>query len=308
MINILKNNERGMTLVEIIIAMALITLILAGAFVMFAFGNTTFRGGSNQRDIQADVRFALETLTNDVRYATKLEILTGGGIDVSLLETKNIDGLYGAVNPYETYIYYNDAKEMLVKLHRETMDTVSFQTDSTDPLSFSLEGTPASVLAYRVDGINDTGGKHFDVDAKVLMLNILDKNVSKASGESGGTVIRYMTPEDSIAAMQFPNTQLIGVNNDQKVEITFNKPVELLSYEVTPASKSQPLQNNNVVPSTFSSTQQLTLDFLKQGSKPTEFVDGDVIELALSFGVDMEYEAYYTLVYLGGSTKKWVIE
>ncbi|MCD4712445.1 MAG: prepilin-type N-terminal cleavage/methylation domain-containing protein [Clostridiales bacterium] len=306
----IKNtSHRGVTLIELIIVITLIAIVIAGAFSIFTFGNKTFKGASNQFDLQTDVRFALDALTSDVRYATTLQVLDSSDFDIANLNVKDANGIYVNIGPYDTYIYYDDTLKSVVKISRETYNSFSVKPDAD--LKFSLVGSPASRINFELTASNTADGKEFEVSSEILMLNIIRAdNSSGASGVSNGVGIKYVSPESYISELQFPVTQLIGTNDDQEVEITFDKDVKLVNFSVSPGKTNNSLTASHVLitPGVGSATMSFLIEFKHLGGNPTSFVDNDRITLILTFGSSDEYQAVYDLLYVGGGTKAWIIE
>ena len=301
-------SRKGFTLIELIVVLGLLSLVLLVAFSILIFSNRTFRGANNQHNLQTDVRFALEAMTNDMRYATTLEIISSVDLDIDALFVQDAEGKYASISPYETYIFYNPAQESITKLRRDSSDMYELDTDAENPLEFTAIGSPQNRLEYALSGLNTDDSKEFDVVSQILMLNILDEDGdSKVTGTSG-VAVKYMTPEDAVAELQYPTTQLIGDNDDMTVDITFNKTVRFSSFAVYPgASKDQLAAENVVVAPVTIGTEELTVSFVLVGTKPKSFVNNDEIALCVDYGTAFEYQAFYTLTY-SGSAKKWTIE
>lgn len=64
-----KYNKKGFTLVELLIAIALITVVIIVSMNMFFFGTNAHRLTFKEYEIQSDVRIATEQVTNIVRYS-----------------------------------------------------------------------------------------------------------------------------------------------------------------------------------------------------------------------------------------------
>lgn len=301
-------SEKGFTLIELIIVLGLLSLVLVVAFSILIFSNRTFRGANNQHILQTDVRFALEALTNDMRYATTLEILGSEDLDIDALFVQDAEGKYASISPYETYIFYDPAQESITKLRRDSSDIYELDTDAENPLAFLTIGSPQNRLEYTLSGLNTDDSKEFDVASQILMLNILDADGTPKISGTSGVAVKYMTPEDAIAEMQYPVTQLIGDNDDMTVDITFNKTVRFSSFSVYPgASKDQLTAGNVAISPINTGVEELTISFVLVGSKPKSFVNKDEISLCVDYGSALEYQAFYTLTY-SGSSKKWTIE
>lgn len=64
-----RADERGFTLAELLVAIAILGLILLGIQTLLMTGNQSYLTGSNQAEAQAAVRSALERMTLDIREA-----------------------------------------------------------------------------------------------------------------------------------------------------------------------------------------------------------------------------------------------
>lgn len=62
-------NQRGFTLAELLVAIAIVGLIMAGLLTLLMQGNQSYLTGSNQVEAQAATRSALEQMTTDIREA-----------------------------------------------------------------------------------------------------------------------------------------------------------------------------------------------------------------------------------------------
>jgi prepilin-type N-terminal cleavage/methylation domain-containing protein len=63
------SNRSGFSLIELIVVIAILSIVITSAFSLFSFGNTIFRKGSSQYNVQADLRLASDFITNQLRYA-----------------------------------------------------------------------------------------------------------------------------------------------------------------------------------------------------------------------------------------------
>jgi len=71
------HNKKGLTLVELIVTISLLTMVLGAAYSILFFGTRTFHQGSVQRDIQADLRLASDVIRDELRYASDFGVVTG---------------------------------------------------------------------------------------------------------------------------------------------------------------------------------------------------------------------------------------
>ena len=169
--------KNGFTLVELVIASAFTTIIVALIFSMFLFGNRTFDNGSTQNNIQNDLRLASDIIRDEVRYASDLSVL------VSFVET--------AIESDKNYIYLSDDKKsvMLYTSGGSSKDIISFSgTDivldtefskdilSGNAVSFShsIAGSPLAedVLQYTISGSSAKMDKTYEVKSDVIIMNM----------------------------------------------------------------------------------------------------------------------------------------
>lgn len=71
----MKLNNKGITLIELLIVMALMGVIGAVAFSMYLFGNNTYLKVDKQYQLQSDLRLSTDYIIKEVRNASELEIV-----------------------------------------------------------------------------------------------------------------------------------------------------------------------------------------------------------------------------------------
>lgn len=87
--------NRGFTLIELIIVMALITLVSTAAYSVFGFANKTYKNGTEQYDIQSDQRIISDSISDSLKYAYNIEILNDISNESSVKITDSTNPLYG---------------------------------------------------------------------------------------------------------------------------------------------------------------------------------------------------------------------
>ncbi|QNO16115.1 prepilin-type N-terminal cleavage/methylation domain-containing protein [Alkalicella caledoniensis] len=76
MLNFLRN-DRGITLIEVIISMVIMSIVMALAFSLYFFGLRSFSTSTSQADIQQEVRLVDEIIKKQLRNALELTIDSG---------------------------------------------------------------------------------------------------------------------------------------------------------------------------------------------------------------------------------------
>lgn len=67
-------NQRGFTLVEVMIASAIMVVALGMLLSLYAMGQRFFRAGMNQIDVTRDARASLERISRHIRSAESIQI------------------------------------------------------------------------------------------------------------------------------------------------------------------------------------------------------------------------------------------
>ena len=68
-------SAKGVTLIELLIAIALVSIVFTVLFSLFFYGNNTFIISSSQYDLQSEVRLAMDIIIKEVRFASYLELI-----------------------------------------------------------------------------------------------------------------------------------------------------------------------------------------------------------------------------------------
>ena len=135
----LIENKKGMTLIELIVTLGILSIVLTAAFSILLFGNKLFANGSTQFNIQNQLRFAMNFIKDETQYATDIEVLSS--MDTLLISNPS------SIDTYKNYIYYDAVNGQIVKLNKfaseinnigTTTGTLSFQASSADPKTLSI--------------------------------------------------------------------------------------------------------------------------------------------------------------------------
>jgi prepilin-type N-terminal cleavage/methylation domain-containing protein len=163
--------NKGFTLVELIIAMAIIGVVSIMAFSIYMFSTKVYAKGENQSIVQFDARMSADYITKEIRFAYKVEIL-GTGTVIPATVTNDDCYIYKASSGGKEYIMY---KDMTTTRELAEFDTVN--------LSFSTSGAN-KILYFNVQGLYRN--QKLDIDSKVLPLNF--GLLEKITGTSGVAV------------------------------------------------------------------------------------------------------------------------
>ncbi len=203
--------NKGVTLIELLIVLALIGIVISVIFSMFFFGSGTFFRGESQYGLQTEARFAIESLSRDLRFVREIEIIDDSGAR--------------APKPYETIVYYDSVNNEIVKSFAGITTTYELNTTATNPLLFKK--TSNNTLHYALNG--QDGSQNFVLQSDILLLNVLDINVANLTDTTNwtGEAILYKTPEAYFAQTLAPTISLPDPNSntDTKVDLIYNRPI-----------------------------------------------------------------------------------
>lgn len=71
-------NKNGLSLIELLIALALISVVIITAGFMYFSGVKAWIKGENQLEIQQNLRIAMNTLYNEIRMADIVDVYSSG--------------------------------------------------------------------------------------------------------------------------------------------------------------------------------------------------------------------------------------
>jgi prepilin-type N-terminal cleavage/methylation domain-containing protein len=187
-----RNNQsnKGFTLVEIIVSLAIFGLLASIIYPIINFSNRVHVKGENQADIQSGIRLAANNITNRLRTAGDIQIFS----DLPLEIDRDPDMIYICLNDEELNeslstplnpntiiaVQGNDGVEVLrmPSIDIRPVMVFSINADSNKAVSFTIE------CEYK--------GQHYSVSSDVAAVNMRGTNVIRLeSGITSGTVIGY---------------------------------------------------------------------------------------------------------------------
>ena len=158
--------KRGMTLIELIVVIAIVSIVITVGFSFVIFGQDVFGKGSTQAEIQSELRLASDIIKNELRYANAIDLIP----DV------------GTVVNGSCYIYLSGNR-----LIYDEVDSVGNVTkrELTGPII--INSSAAFTLNMDENGLNsinitlesEARGQQFAVTSEILLKNI--KNLAAKS-------------------------------------------------------------------------------------------------------------------------------
>lgn len=193
----MKNNK-GFTLVELILTVALLGVVVTLASSMLFFGNRTFTNTNNQRELQSDMRLVTNFIEREVQNASNLQIL---------------ETLPGTLDNSRRYIYINNDKVMF---KAENQSAVEIPT-TFDEIDYDVDFTKSgnTVVEYDLEG--NLSGTEFHFVSEIEVRNLKGvREIDKISGNEG-KVLSYAFDSDAkdITSFRFES----ALNNALSVDI-----------------------------------------------------------------------------------------
>lgn len=162
------SSDKGFTLIELLIALSLTMIVLGVGYSLCFFGVTSFSRAKEQVTKQQEVRLAHKLLTEEIRYASEVEILSAKP------EAYQADAVY----------IFVDENGDLVKVAQRGKSVV-MQGSKLGPVRVSFMTEEGSRTLDLVVGI-DSKERPYEVKALILVLNL----ASKLSNRKG-SILRY---------------------------------------------------------------------------------------------------------------------
>jgi len=193
----IKNNQNGITLVELMVVIVLLIIILTIGYMYFDFGVQAFERGERRSIAQTTSRFTSDFIKTEVRFAKEIIINPN--------TTINNDGSISTADGYR-YIYLDDNPDSSYTdsiLFRDEEGNTRVLADSrADDMPYVIRfdsNIPDDVVIYEIEADN---GLYY-LNTRIQALNIRLYRDRPQSGElieinapnGDYTIIKYKHPE-----------------------------------------------------------------------------------------------------------------
>ena len=165
-------NNKGLTLMELIITIALIGIIISFMFMFFKFNYSTFFRSNRQYNVQTSLNNCARLIEEELRFADNIKIYSNKD---DFHETKN-------------YIYLDDSTIKIKRMGNEPKSLIMENTVIVDKLRFQLKG---NLLISQIKGQSPKNKEEFIIESTIELLNF--KNTAN---KIEGSIIEYTTKGD----------------------------------------------------------------------------------------------------------------
>jgi len=163
-----SSDDRGFSLVEVMITITLVGLTMGAVYSLYVFGANSFTRGEEQVLLQRDVRRAAEIISDTIRYARSIEILEaapdGEGEDLAL-------------------VYAEGNKIVRSEKGRQIVIAGQGEQAAEFNLVFKTNGTTDKKVDFIVTG--SAGTREYAISSSVLALNV-ESEIPAATGSMLG--------------------------------------------------------------------------------------------------------------------------
>ena len=127
--------NRGLTVIELLIAAGLAVIVMAMGYMVFVSSDRSFRSGQEAISADADLRHAMDLVVQDVRHATSVSV-SGTTVTVSIPAS--------VASSDVTYIYSDS------KLFRQQGPSSSVKLVAEDIIEFTITPTDGTTMVRMV--------------------------------------------------------------------------------------------------------------------------------------------------------------
>lgn len=145
----MRINNKGITLIEIIVTIAIASLVLALIFNLFFYNYRLFNKSSSLASVQHDVRMAMDYVISELRNVSEISI----------------------TNDSNLYLYYIDASLLKSKYSSVRLVTFSLYVPS---------GQNCYVL-IKIEGNDENSNNSYILSSKILLTNVSNLTSSEES-------------------------------------------------------------------------------------------------------------------------------
>lgn len=169
--------KSGITLIELLLALALSSLVLGIIYSLLLFGMRTYAKGNDQTELQFDIRLTADAITNELRYASLVEIHPDSlAIPATITDDKR-------------YIYLL-VEDGIDKLIIEGKDYIKKYPLGTNGQVLFANTTSDKVLSFLLSGTNND--QNYSIASEIAVLNLTKgKTIEDKSGIADGVKLVY---------------------------------------------------------------------------------------------------------------------
>lgn len=172
--------NKGFTLIELMVALALLLIVLDLGYMFFGYGTNTFTRGENEFSVQQEIRLASGYLTRELRNTIDSSFTTGG---------PKSDG-------YNYIVFDSTSKNIKIYDNSDISKPKYSSNNCITSLTYTVNTVEGKyVMKFTITGTE--GDRIFSTTSKILLVNM--KSLPGGANTSTTTManvatIRYKNP------------------------------------------------------------------------------------------------------------------
>ncbi len=166
----LRTAEKGLTLIELLITVLLVSVMLGAVWIIYSTGFTIFYGQQSRQDIKGQVSYAFYTMTNELHQASSVTSAAATGITFTM--DSNSDG----VNETAQYTWSGTSGQPLNRIVSaaatelvRSVSSLSFTYYGANNVQLSFPVTPSQVRLVAVDLTSASGDESLRLRTKIKL-------------------------------------------------------------------------------------------------------------------------------------------
>jgi prepilin-type N-terminal cleavage/methylation domain-containing protein len=141
-----NHNQRGFTLAEMLVAVAIGFVVIAGAVSFYSFAVASFAAMSNFTDMNQKERYATDIISRDIRSSTAVSSATSSQLVLTGNDAVNIIYNYDVANGTLTRVRSNTSQVLLTGIVNNSLSWTMYQraAPGANYDVFPVAATPAA--------------------------------------------------------------------------------------------------------------------------------------------------------------------
>lgn len=188
-----KDSDQGLTLIELVVAIAILSIVMLAIFSLFNVGTKMYKKSNDTVNLQNDVRISLIGTVDEFRYASELKTL-------SLSEMTN--ELSNATN-HDTYIYFEGTNliksEYIAATSSRKLTTLASNLDGSQTY---FEPKSSDVLTLKLT--STLSGEAYSINKDVKLINFSTEGKGSTLSGTKNVAIRFKQNTYSDLAVAAP--------------------------------------------------------------------------------------------------------
>lgn len=246
--NTLLENKRGFTLIELIVTMAILSIVVGVIYTMFNYENKVFNNSYTKTQVQDYTRFAVDAVTKEIGYTANLTILDVTTCKNNISQNKPYNYIYVEAGTMHKSIYNSDTLPRTESIIGGESGLISSTVDVFNKIALKNNSLGINIL-----GVKNTIS--YQVSSNIILKNfVILKSKPVVMGSNSGMAIQYSNTDVPITLL---TNLTIGDHNNANIINTSNGSLQMEVKTFLPSNAT----NTDVIWSVVSGTGNAKIDY-----------------------------------------------